>query len=1616
MNNIWIATDWHLWNEATDSRHKFRSISNLGRLSDNYTRDIDANDLFIHLGDICDPAVTDIVKLKSIVSSIPGYKILCRGNHDTQDDDFYKEIGFDVVCDVCIIHNLIFSHKPLRVPMNMINIHGHLHTRKLSTLGYQHVNAYDSNYYDRPSLVDDLLSKAIIQLPEEYADTNLQHVEEKFEKYTSLENDQYLNIVNMTDRVTLAPVDEAAATFEIMKINQINTPKEFNTWMKSNIRYANFNRLKTDAQVLKDHCGSCHDQVAFAYPVLRRMGVNPRILFLIAYKPETNQGGMTHSLIYWEDKNDIYWFENAWDGAQGIHKFQSLDALKNDIKMRYDKMPGAKQFPELEFRKTSISRFVPGSNLSQFVNSIMGNDDINESYDGKDVEATEENRVSIFANVDIQGFDYIESTVSAFAELIQSPVTEVKVIVQSGKVLYARGISKYTFGTYDKDEDIVYLLDPSEVPEEINYSNLAIHEICHMILYHLNPELDDNISEGICIYWAKSHLQELITLGNRLNDSNYYSEYEPMINLITSSVDEYGDDIIRQISQGMLSPWNLIEESACNSKDQLDEILFQDISDTEYFENDDEYKPSHHKKEPMAEATSQQSADTYFYLSIDSMDDELYPVGKMLTGSVSDYVEYIRREVLNIRQTKYEIPGTYYVHTLESGYYEIRHSDEWCGGYWSKDKINMKMIGQVYISEDAWDWIQVNNESAILESSYATEKKGFHSDKFDSSKFKIYTAPKDAKTILAAKNIKSCGIRNPEKTIKTDKMVDDDHTYKALGIFCIDIVNNMIAGFGYVYDDLLADLNVLSKYRGNSIADEIVKYAKSHGGEYLGVADSNTVAIHLYQKQGFKEYLYDKKAKMRYFSLSGKCHPGDEEITEKIKERNLNETVTFDDIKNIVDKIPKDDHHYFYHSDEFKDSPYVIYRNAEYVTKRGKTFGAFIDVYSLDDPGTGIIVIASEPGARGSGITDKLVQSAIQFAPANIHTLYWRCDKDNTHSLNLAKRNGFILDKRETSKDKYVLKLKRSSKRKVVLSEAIDFINDKGETVPTECPECGSKVGVFMKGEPVFLCTNKKCNKYFGTVPFSNEDAASLQSMSREEQDKVAAKYGLNSPGHYDYEKEEAKKNSPEARREKLRKQRQEQLKKARKIKKHKAFVKKVKLKIPVIKNENTAVDTSETDIYDMPISEYDKLFGDQVHFFNHNKAEGSIDESTYHFKLRDHIYFKDVIDESAANDDKLYPVYVMLMHSGTALATAIKTVTKSNFSHSSISFDSTMHNMYSFGRKSDVNPLIGAFKKEDIREKFFTEKEIPYALYVVPCTKSEILSMKKRLDYFIRNSSKFSYDFTGLFKNYFGIADNPEYKWFCSRFVADILNSGRPSSEPYVVEPSLMKPEDFAHTNFAIYVTGGVLSVYNQTEVDKKTKQILRLERLRRAVESQVSNESAVLDLDPFNPFQEAVLNYQLSVMDESAVDNFIQYLKSFKVRFDHNGNVIISRREYDQLDQHFRQSVKMTKVYEKAGNLQGVKDELCKVYYMIELINQYYLSPGATTSNRVKGDLRKQMLDLRSVMLNMFQQHLKYVTTREPKFSFQSYYDNSKYGKNTEIPKTVLSAIGKSIVTTLT
>lgn len=1346
MNNVWVGTDWHLWsvNSVADKRHQFRSISNLGRLSDAYAEDIQSDDIFIYLGDLCDPGVTDIKKLKAIVSSIPGYKVLCKGNHDTQDDTFYKEIGFDVVCEICVIHNLVFSHKPVRVPMGYLNIHGHLHTEKMSTLGYQHINAYDSNFFERPMLVDDLIDSAAFQSPEEYAGTDLKHVEEKFEKYTSVENDTYTQIVDLTDMVGLYPVDEA------VELPTFKTPEELSKWMKSNVHYANFTKLKSSDGVAESKSGSCHDQVVFEYNALKNMGKKPKILFFIAYKEGSNQGGMTHSLVYYSEGSKVKWFENSWSGMEGIHTYDSLSDLKADIKRIYSNMPDAKNFPELEFKSASISDFDTGMNLGEFVSGIM-------------------------------------------------------------------------------------------------------------------------------------------------------------------------------------------DETAT---DPLDEVLFSDITDVQYWENDDDApKKKKVKQSPLdtdnqgvvAESTTTMNTFPFIFLSQENMNDELYPEGKMLLRNMDDAV----RELY-----LYQRPvGEYYVHNTEPGYYRIIMSPEFSAGYFSTDTINLSAVGKIRVNADySWEWIE----------------------KYDT----------------------------------------------------------------------------------------------------------------------------------------------------------VNESATFNQVKRIVNNIPKEEHHWFYHGDEFKDSPYVKYRDVMYLKNgRGKTIGGFIDAYSFDsDPDTGIVVIALEPGARGTGLATKLVQKALKKLPAlGIKKVIWRADIDNIASQKLAKKLGFTdISDLKANPDQY--------KYEYVLNEI-----------------------------------------YLNSLSAAVEDTTELHELSPKDKQAIANKYGLRTPGEYQQDGQDKTQERVNQRREKQLKD----LKKARKIKKRKAFVRKVKSHLPgaqnesamgilsmpkvvssppfdiddkvdlyvglankkineygktaknipvpkrkfkknsnknrsvpdyylklwfnpdrasnllindaapnqhtiwlypdeyctlmfvcadgvcrvymldsyiagdyyqflgtfqvdmgigarlkaALKEDSSGVDDSESDHYEADATDRDPLWGDRNHFFKHpNAAEEDYDKSiqeNYKFELVDkNLRFVDRLDEATTKSQKLYPVYVVLVHSGTGVSKAIKAISHSEYSHASICFDSSLDKMYSFARKDPRNPFIGGFRYESIGKGFYEQKEIPYAVYVVPCTENQVKKMKKRLNYFIQNQEKFTFDFTGLVTNYLGIVNNPAHRWFCSRFVADVLNAGAPKNNPYVAEPSLQDPDDFKDTDWAIYVDSGEnLMKYDRKKVDRKTNQILRKEMLRR----MTVNESAIFDLDALNPFIESTLNYQFAIMDEAVVDDFVRYLKSFKVKFDKEGNVIISRREVDQLDKHFRQSLRMIKAYENAGDLDSVKLELCKINYMIELINEYYLSPRAMKSKRVKADLRKEMLDLRSVMLNAFSQHLKYVKTMDPAFNFKSYYDTSVYGKNIEIPKPVLSAIGKAIVTRL-
>lgn len=72
-------------------------------------------------------------------------------------------------------------------------------------------------------------------------------------------------------------------------------------------------------------------------------------------------------------------------------------------------------------------------------------------------------------------------------------------------------------------------------------------------------------------------------------------------------------------------------------------------------------------------------------------------------------------------------------------------------------------------------------------------------------------------------------------------------------------------------------------------------------------------------------------------------------------------------------------------------------------------------------------------------------------------------------------------------------------------NDQIERINDKGESVPEKCDKCGSDIGVFLQGEPVWLCENKDCKKYFGTVPYNISEYYKIDKNIKPEDEVVLA-------------------------------------------------------------------------------------------------------------------------------------------------------------------------------------------------------------------------------------------------------------------------------------------------------------------------------------------------------------------------------------------------------------------------------------------------------------------------------------------------------------------------------
>jgi calcineurin-like phosphoesterase family protein len=129
VSKVYLLTDTHFFH---DKMQKFcdRPADFGEKIIKQWRVTVQPQDLVYHLGDV---TWGNREQLQQIMSSLPGTKILVRGNHDrNHSNNWFMQVGFAAVVEKVQVSGVILSHFPTEltqeeIDYGIINIHGHFH-------------------------------------------------------------------------------------------------------------------------------------------------------------------------------------------------------------------------------------------------------------------------------------------------------------------------------------------------------------------------------------------------------------------------------------------------------------------------------------------------------------------------------------------------------------------------------------------------------------------------------------------------------------------------------------------------------------------------------------------------------------------------------------------------------------------------------------------------------------------------------------------------------------------------------------------------------------------------------------------------------------------------------------------------------------------------------------------------------------------------------------------------------------------------------------------------------------------------------------------------------------------------------------------------------------------------------------------------------------------------------------------------------------------------------------------------------------------------------------------------------------------------------------------------
>lgn len=367
-------------------------------------------------------------------------------------------------------------------------------------------------------------------------------------------------------------------------------------------------------------------------------------------------------------------------------------------------------------------------------------------------------------------------------------------------------------------------------------------------------------------------------------------------------------------------------------------------------------------------------------------------------------------------------------------------------------------------------------------------------------------------------------------------------------------------------------------------------------------------------------------------------------------------------------------------------------------------------------------------------------------------------------------------------------------------------------------------------------------------------------------------------------------------------------------------------------------------------------------------------------------------------NETTKYPIFIVLSYSGKGFSKLITKVTQSKFSHASLGLEPELDRLYSY------NLQAGGFDVESLDIYKKNKNDANLAVFCTFIDKDQLRKIKLSLDQLlsIKDETKYSV------KNLLGIGLNKNFEsnisMICSQFVDRILKM---VNLDVTHKPSgLVVPNDFYvnknHNMYLIY--DGIISGYNPNKTRMLIKKLGKESRFVKESSTSIVNEASFIESLFEDDFDSMIsIDEHSEILSEKTkpiYNNFIKpYIniyyyneaKEFPIQFDKDGNLLIKNMKKLNLESEFNKCHKLLMMYDNSSNIEGMKYELSKLWFLNNIIEEKIYNEKNTDS------VRRELYNTRARILNDFKKYMEVVTKEDNQFNFSDYYNQSPFSDAT-------------------